>query len=150
MQCRRLVGGIVQKKRNAPLKPLSKGIRGQGQRGADEWANNMRKGVLKRNKLARGRAELQRGEALSAGFPEEMLNCMFLFLSIEQYQLTTERTETTDKQKAKTSKQKTIRTSHYPRGLEIFPTDMSLLSCSYCHRPGQGHIISTVSLSSGS
>lgn len=64
------------------------------------------KGVLKKNRLVRGRAELQKGGDLFAGFPKEMLNCMFLFLITKQYLLTTERTETTDKQKAKTSKQK--------------------------------------------
>lgn len=110
----------------------------------------MRKGVLKRNVLARGRAELQRGGALSAGFPEEMLNCMFLFLSTEQYLLTTERTETTDKQKAKTSKQKTIRTTHDPRGLELFPLTCPSPPVPTAIDPGQGYIIFTISLSSGS
>lgn len=54
----------------------------------------------------RGRVELQRDGDLFAGFPKEMLKCMFLFLITKQYQLTPGRTETTDNQKAKTSKQK--------------------------------------------
>lgn len=85
---------------------LSRSLLAKGQRlrVADELAKNMRKGILKRTRLVRGRAELQRGGDLFAGFPEEMLNCMFLFLITRQYLLTTERTETTDKQKAKTSK----------------------------------------------
>ena len=84
--------------------------KGQGMQVADELAKNMRKGVLKRTRLVRGRAELRRGGDLFAGFPEEMLNCMFLFLITRQYLLTTERTETTDKQKAKTSKWKKKKT----------------------------------------
>lgn len=81
---------------------LAKG-RGMGCRCVGKKYEN---GVKKRSRLARRRAELQRGEDLLAGFPKEMLNCMFLFLITKQYLLTTERTETTDKQKAKTSKQK--------------------------------------------
>lgn len=50
-------------------------------------------------------AELQRGGDLFAGFPKEMLNYMFLFLITKQYLLTAERTETTDKQKVKMSKE---------------------------------------------
>lgn len=80
--------------------------KGQGVRVADELAKAMRKRVLKRTRRVRGKAELQRGGDLFAGFPEKMLNWMFLFLITRQYLLTTERTETTDKQKAKTSKRK--------------------------------------------
>lgn len=114
MQCRKEAD-----KRNGPEKEKKRSVeaslqrdQGQGQRGTDEWANSMREGVLKRSEPTGGRSELQRGGALAAGFPEEMLNCTFL--SAERYLLTTERTATTDKQKAKTSKQKAVRTTQIP------------------------------------
>lgn len=119
---------------------------------ADELTKNMRKRVLKRTRLVRGRAELRRGGDLFAGFPEEMLNCMFLFLITRQYLLTTERTETTDKQKAKTSKwkkKKNIKTTHDPRVLELFLlTSSSPIPAA--SDPGQDHISSEMSLTCGS
>lgn len=102
---------------------------------ADELAKAMRKGVLKRTRRVRGKAELQRGGDLFAGFPEEMLNWMFLFLITRQYLLTTERTETTDKQKAKTSKRKK-KHKNYPQsqGPGTFLIDIVFSSHSHCCR----------------
>lgn len=115
---------------------------------ADELAKAMRKGVLKRTRRVRGKAELQRGGDLFAGFPEEMLNWMFLFLITRQYLLTTERTETTDKQKAKTSKRK--KHTHDPRVLGLFLLTSSSPPIPTAADPGQGHISAGMSLTYGS
>lgn len=125
--------------------------KGQEVWGAEKLVkNNLRKGVLKRNRIVRRRVKLPRDGDQFAGFPKEMLNCMFLFLITEQYQLAAERTETTDKRKTKTSKTKrTITTTHIP-GSRSSATDTFSPPVPTAADAGPGHIISRIGLSPGS
>lgn len=57
------------------------------EKGEGHGVKKCKKGHFK-DRLLRGRTELQKGGDFVPGFPKEVLNCMFLFLITKQYLLT--------------------------------------------------------------